>query len=59
MNDNSENYKWGFLFYDPEDPRVIVPKRLKYFGWSLNFANPWTYVIIFGYILLMVFMRFL
>jgi hypothetical protein len=33
------NYKWGFCYYNKSDPRVIVPKRWKWMGWTLNFAH--------------------
>ena len=33
------NYKWGFYFCKA-DPRPIVPKRLKWMGWTVNLARP-------------------
>ena len=33
------NRKWGF-YYCKADPRVIVPKRLKWMGWTVNAARP-------------------
>lgn len=45
-NFESDNYKWGFLYYDPSDHRIIVPKRIAWMGWTLNFANPFSYIII-------------
>lgn len=33
------NYKWG-CYYCSADPRAIVPRRLKWLGWTLNFARP-------------------
>jgi len=34
------NWKWGFCYYNKSDPRVIVPKRWRWTGWTLNFAHP-------------------
>ena len=34
------NRKWGIFYYCKADPRVIVPKRLKWMGWTANFARP-------------------
>lgn len=34
-----ENRKRG-VYYCKADPRVIVPKRLKWMGWTINFARP-------------------
>ena len=31
--------KWGG-YYCKADPRVIVPRRFKWMGWTLNFARP-------------------
>jgi hypothetical protein len=34
-----ENRKWG-VYYCKADPRVIVPKRPKWMGWTINAARP-------------------
>jgi uncharacterized membrane protein len=46
-----EKYIWGLFYYNPADPRVIVPKNIRWAGWTLNFANPFSYAIILGFIL--------
>jgi hypothetical protein len=33
------NRRWG-VYYCKADPRVIVPRRFKWMGWTLNFARP-------------------
>ena len=33
------NWKYG-IYRCPQDPRVIVPKRIKWMGWTMNFARP-------------------
>jgi len=33
------NQKWG-VYHCKADPRVIVPKRLKWMGWTINAARP-------------------
>jgi len=35
-----QNRKWGVLYYCKADPRVIVPKRVKWTGWTVNAARP-------------------
>lgn len=47
--------KWGFIYFNPNDKRVIVPKINASFGWTFNFARPVTYVIIVAFIALLVF----
>jgi len=32
----------GFaIYYCKNDPRLVVPKRIKWTGWTMNFAYPW------------------
>jgi hypothetical protein len=33
------NWKWRG-YYCKADPRVIVPRRFKWMGWTVNFARP-------------------
>jgi uncharacterized membrane protein len=56
MNTNPENYKWGFLYFDRSDYRVIVPKANKWMGWTFNFARPETYLIIAAFIALFIYL---
>jgi uncharacterized membrane protein len=42
-----DNYKWGIFYFNPQDSRVILPKRNPYMGLTLNFANPYSYLILF------------
>jgi hypothetical protein len=34
------NRKWGIFYYCKQDPRVIVPKHVKWAGWTVNAARP-------------------
>ena len=34
------NRKWGVFYYCKADPRAIVPRRLKWMGWTFNAARP-------------------
>jgi uncharacterized membrane protein len=34
------NWKWGWFYNNKEDKRIFLPKRNKYLGWTVNFANP-------------------
>lgn len=38
-NDPS-NWKWGVFYFNAKDKRIFPPKRLRSFGWTINFANP-------------------
>ena len=37
--DDTRNYKFGVFYFNPDDDRRIVPKRIKPFGFTLNFAH--------------------
>ncbi|WP_372751991.1 DUF5808 domain-containing protein [Labilibaculum sp.] len=42
----------GVLYFNRKDSRVIVPKRISGMGWTLNFANPYTYIMVIVIILI-------
>lgn len=33
------NWKFGGIYYNKEDQRIFPPKRTKWMGWTVNFAN--------------------
>jgi len=43
MRTDPKNWKWGIIYYCPEDPRMIVRQRLP-IGWTWNFAHPKVYL---------------
>jgi len=43
---NPNNYKYGIFYYNTDDSRIFVPKRNKYMGWTLNFGNHFTYLLL-------------
>lgn len=52
MNDiepteNPRFYKWGVFYYNPDDDRVLVPKKAKTMGWTFNFAKQKVYHFLF------------
>jgi uncharacterized membrane protein len=51
MRKDPNNYKWGIFYFNRLDPRTIVPKRNIGMGWTLNFANPYSYLFLAGIIL--------
>jgi uncharacterized membrane protein len=54
MINDPKNYKWGVFYYNPMDSRFILPKRYRWMGWTLNFANIYSYVFILGTIIIVV-----
>jgi uncharacterized membrane protein len=55
MNTNPEHYKWGMFYFNPKDSRVFVPKIDQLRGWTVNFAHPFSYLVIMGIIVVIVF----
>ena len=54
-----ENSNWkffGLIYYNPQDTRIFVPKRIEWMGITLNFGNPKSYialalmVLFFGFV---------
>ena len=45
-NEDEKYWKWNFIYYNPEDTRLFVPKRISWLGWTLNFANPFAYLVL-------------
>lgn len=41
-----KNWKWFLFYYCKDDPRVIVPKRPKWMGRTLNFAHKKAYAML-------------
>ena len=50
MIDDPMNYKAGIFYFNAKDPRIVVPKRYRMMGWTMNFANFYTYLLILGII---------
>lgn len=50
MIDDPMNYKAGIFYFNPKDSRIVVSKHVRMMGWTLNFANYQTYLLIFGII---------
>jgi len=59
MSKDPKNYKLGVFYFNPDDSRFVLPKRNKWFGWTLNFANANTYVVIMLIIVFAVIMNIL
>jgi uncharacterized membrane protein len=47
-------WKWGVFYFNPNDGRIFVPKRIEWLGWTLNFAQPVSIIIIGGIFFLII-----
>ena len=50
-NDPS-NWFLGVFYFNKKDKRVFLPKRFSFLGWTVNFANPYSIVVLVGIIVL-------
>ena len=50
-HDDPNNWKLGVFYYNKLDRLILPPKRIKYFGWTVNFANPYSYFTLLGIVL--------
>lgn len=46
LEDTNPNNWRGIFYVNRKDKRLLVPKQVPSMGWTLNFGNPWTYVLI-------------
>ena len=49
---NKNNWRWGAIYHCKDDPRLVVPKPVKWTGWTMNFAYPWRAI---GFIVFIIF----
>ena len=40
--DDDSNWVLGVFYFNPNDKRLFPPKRIKWLGWTVNFANPYS-----------------
>jgi uncharacterized membrane protein len=50
-HDDPSNWKWGFIYFNKKDKRLLTPKKIEGLGWTINFANPYS---IFALLLIIV-----
>ena len=48
--EDPNNWVWGMFYFNPEDKRLVPPKRIKWMGWTVNFASPKSIVFMFALI---------
>jgi uncharacterized membrane protein len=46
MINDPTNYKWGIFYFNRKDRRIVVPKRIGGMGWTLNFGNIYSWVLL-------------
>jgi uncharacterized membrane protein len=54
IQDTPNNWRWGIIYFNPNDQRVIVPKRVHVLGWTLNMAQPASLIFLSTLLLIIV-----
>jgi uncharacterized membrane protein len=52
--DDHNNYKFGLFYFNRADRRAIVPKRIRPFGFTINFGRPEAPLVLIACILMAV-----
>lgn len=53
-HDDPANWRAGIFYYNPQDKRILPPKKVESMGWTINFANPYSIIAFLGLIILIV-----
>ena len=48
------NWKFGVFYYNPEDKRIFPPKRFKWMGMTINWANTTSVIFLMLFLALFV-----
>jgi uncharacterized membrane protein len=40
------NYWMHTFYYNPKDKRLLPPKRIAALGWTINFGNPYSILVL-------------
>jgi uncharacterized membrane protein len=51
-HDDPSNWRMGIFYYNKKDKRLFPPKRLRGLGWTVNFANPYSFLTLLVIIIL-------
>ncbi|WP_264553482.1 DUF5808 domain-containing protein [Flavobacterium sp. N2038] len=41
-----KNWYLGFIYYNPKDKRLLPPKKIQWMGYTINFANPYSVLLL-------------
>jgi hypothetical protein len=48
IHESSSSWIFGVIYFAPRDPRLLVRKRCRALGWTLNFARPLALPLVAG-----------
>ena len=48
------NWYLGCFYYNPKDKRLMPPKRIEWMGLTINFANPYSVLLLLPLVIMIV-----
>ena len=48
------NWIFGVFYFNKKDKRIFPPKKLEFLGWTVNFANPYSLIMMLLIVILAV-----
>ncbi len=56
FHNNPHNWKLGIFYFNRQDKRILVFKRVPYTGFTINFANPYSVLVVLGFAAFLIFL---
>ncbi|MES1181737.1 MAG: hypothetical protein ABUL44_02985 [Flavobacterium sp.] len=53
-HEDPANWKLGIFYFNKDDKRVFVSKLIRAYGWTMNFANPFSYLILIAVLIIII-----
>ena len=51
-HDDPSNWRMGIFYYNKKDKRLFPPRRWRWMGWTINYANPYSILASLGLLIL-------
>jgi uncharacterized membrane protein len=48
------NWYLGFIYYNPKDKRLLPPKKIQWMGYTINFANPYSVLLLLPLVVIII-----
>jgi len=48
------NWRLRFFYYNPKDKRLLPPKKIEWLGYTINFANPYSVLLLLPLVIIIV-----
>ncbi|WP_426483896.1 DUF5808 domain-containing protein [Flavobacterium sp. 2] len=48
------NWFLGCFYYNPKDKRLMPPKRIAWMGYTINFANPYSVMLLLPFVIILI-----